>query len=117
MGRLKFGVKGSDGTYLSIPYTDNDNDTLLAFFISDTRYNVNKVINDLETVASGTRTFDEVRQDYAPWTFANESGELVCNKETARFIGLDPIYSDIEMPLQELIDILYEWKAFIESNR
>lgn len=90
---------------------------LLHYFLADFRYpnDIEGLINELETVQSGEKTFEEVFN--APYgggiPIGVTAGEFECDKDTAYFISNHPDKEpSIEMPLQELIDLLREWKAF-----
>lgn len=55
-------------------------------------------------------------EDYGDWSFGNSSGVFECNKDLAYFIADEnSTFSSIEMPLKELVEILKEWKAFLEK--
>ncbi len=117
MKKINYTTKSLlDGKEILGPVATDNKYILLSYFVAHTYFIIDKTISDLESVASGEKTFEEIMEGYAPWTFGNDSGELVYNKDTAKFISLDSMYPDIEMPLQELIDILYEWKTYIESE-
>lgn len=40
-------------------------------------------------------------------------GDFKCDKETAYFIADEKDYQDLQMPLQEVIDLMKEWKVFM----
>ena len=91
-----------------------DKDALLGYFVSDTKYSINKVINNLEQIAKGEKTFEEIMQDSFDWTFGSGSGTFECDKSTAYFIAdEDTDLPSMEMPLKELIELLYDWKTFL----
>lgn len=94
-----------------------DKDLLLAFFVSETKHNLGEVISELESIQNGEKTFEEIMEDYADWTFWNNEGEFTCDKDTAYFEGIgESKYPSMEIPLKELIEILKEWKTFIGTK-
>lgn len=44
----------------------------------------------------------------------NDAGDFKCDKETAYFIAdSSGSYQNLEMPLQEVIDLMKDWKIFM----
>ena len=90
---------------------------LLAYFVGDynTAYDLPDIISDLKQVANGEKTFDEIRQHpQVLWSFGEGSGIFTCDKDTAYFESEHPDSEpSMELPLQELIDILERWKDFL----
>lgn len=87
---------------------------LLGFFVSSVKYSITETITELESIEKGEKTFEEIMDGYADWTFGNNEGEFTCDKEKAYFEGIGEMkYPNIEMPLKELIEILHEWKSFL----
>lgn len=113
MKRIKFGDTDVLGRRVYEPIAINEKDDLLAFFISDTKHNINETIKDLESVYKGDKSFEEIMEDYAGWAFGSGSGTFECDQKTAYFTSEVSNLSSMQMPLKELIDILYEWKAFL----
>lgn len=72
-------------------------------------------LEDLLLIQSEEKTFEEVwLNEIAPISVS--AGEFECDKDTAYFISNNPeAEPSIEMPLQELIDLLEEWKEFLKS--
>lgn len=93
----------------------NEKDVLLGYFISDTRYSILEVIKDLESVYKGEKTFNEILDHpQVYWDFGEGSGYIECDQKTASLISFYPnSLPSMELPLKELIDILYEWKTFL----
>lgn len=114
MINVKFLDLGVGGYVAEI---ENDKCAMLSYFINDyhTSYDLPKIINDLKQVASGEKTFDEIRQHpQVLWSFGEGSGVFECDKDTAYFESEHPdTEPSMEMPLQELIDILERWKDFL----
>ena len=95
----------------------NDKDALLGYFVSDTKYDVQEVITKLENVQKEEKTFEEVLDHpQVSWDYGEGSGILDCDKETAYFIAdSESNLPNMQMPLKELIEILYEWKMFLDK--
>lgn len=95
--------------------TESDEHILLGYFIDDQKYDINETIADLESVAKGEKTFDEILEDSTGWPIADGFGGIfTCDQKTAYFTADDnSSLPSMEMPLQELIEILYEWKSFL----
>jgi hypothetical protein len=103
-------VRPSDNKYI-----------LLSYFIGEhpSPDNVQILIEDFKTVQSGEKTFEEVFEEkYGTIAVSVTAGEMECDKDTVYFISNHPeLEPSLEMPLQELIDLLVEWKAFREQRR
>ena len=96
--------------------SSNDKYILLSYFLSDRRSikYIDITIEELETIASGDKTFEEIYDPEMAIDISFSAGEFECDKDTAYFISNNPESEpNIEMPLQELIDLLKEWKAFL----
>ncbi len=91
---------------------------LLSYFLGDRPYSddVQRIVDELTIVKSGKQTFEEVFEKYATITIGYNSGEFECDKDKAYFISNnEKAQASFDMPLQELIDLLNEWKTFLES--
>ena len=70
----------------------------------------------IEAVAKGEKTFEEI-EDGVLWGFGAEAGYFTCDTEKAYLKadedGHHPNALDVEMPIQELIDILKDWQKFL----
>ena len=100
----------------SLADVQDENKILLFYFINDYHapYKLPRVIDDLKQVASGEKTFDDIQDPDGDWSFGNDSGTFECDKDTAYFRSERPdTEPSMEMPLQELIDILERWKDFL----
>lgn len=95
----------------------DDKYVLLSYFVDDTKYTINEVIFQLEQVLEGKKTFEEILEHpQVAWDFGEGSGQFECNKKTAYFIAdEDSNLPSIEIPLKELIEILHEWKTFLNK--
>ena len=95
----------------------DDKHVLLSYFIDDTKYQINEVIADLESVLKGEKTFVEILEHpQVAWDFGEGSGQFECNENTAYFIAdKNTNLPSMQMPLKELIEILYEWKIFLNK--
>lgn len=115
MKKIEFKVLPKYGDRLAEP-TD-DKYMLLMYYLSERNdlETIDRIISELETVQSGEKTFEEVFTDvYGIIAISWNVGEFECDKETAYFISNHPDSEpSIEMPLQELIDLLKEWRAFL----
>ena len=91
---------------------------LLSYYLAD-RTEIKTLetdITELELVKSGEKTFEEVFNPSFIIDVGYGAGEFECDKDTANFISNNPNSEpSIEMPLQELIDILKEWHSFLYS--
>ena len=113
MKKIKFYVHPKIGKENE---STNDKYILLSYFLSDRRSikYIDITIEELETIASGEKTFEEVYDPSFVIDVGYGAGEFECNKDTAYFISNNPESEpNIEMPLQELIDLLKEWKTFL----
>lgn len=96
---------------------ENDNYILLSYYLSERKDKkiLESDIAKLEIVKSGEKTFEEVFDaDSFIIPIGYSAGEFECNNETAYFISNNPENEpSIEMPLQELIDMLKNWLSFL----
>jgi hypothetical protein len=99
----------------------NNNYILLSYFIEEhTSIDyIQRTIDEFRIVQSGEKTFEEVFEEkYGTIAISYDAGEMECDKDTVYFISNHPdLEPSLEMPLQELIDLLVEWKAFREQRR
>lgn len=95
---------------------ENDKYLLLYYFMSTYRseHGLPLLIKDLETIKDGKQTFADITQPNVMWSFGNDAGYFECDKETAYFKSFDEHHQSMEMPLKELIELLIEWKNFLE---
>ncbi|ALR31947.1 hypothetical protein ATE47_16120 [Chryseobacterium sp. IHB B 17019] len=95
----------------------DDKYILLGHFIGQSRSveDIQETINMLEAVKSGNKTWEEVIKPYNDifLQIGYDSGYFKCNKNTAYFISDQKQYTTFEMPLNEVIDLLEEWKVFM----
>lgn len=97
----------------------NDNKyDLLGLFVTDTKYEIVETIQNLESVLKGEKVFDDIQDPDMSWSFGNVSGYFEVEGETAYFEPFEDTTDSprIVMPLKELIDVLKEWKSFLDSN-
>ena len=113
MQKIKFGDLNLKGELVYEPVALSDDYQMLALFISDTIDMVDEVIDQFETILKGEKTYEETMEGYAIWSFGAPSGVFECDATTAYFISEDERLPSMEMPLQELLDLMYEWKAFL----
>lgn len=117
MKRLDFEENDTFGIKMKDARAINTGDSLLAFFVSELQGKyLDETILNLESILNVEKSFGEIMDGYADWTFWNSEGEFTCDKDKAYFEGIgESKYSNMEMPLKELIEILYEWKAFLDK--
>jgi hypothetical protein len=112
MEKIKFIENKKYNDKGAIPTEDRF--TLLSYFVDGYREEVlNDVIADLNDLLKGVKTFDEIQEPNGYWTFGNGAGYLEADKDVAHFIAWDETHQSFDMPLQELIDLLKEWEAFL----
>ncbi|MCT4664215.1 MAG: hypothetical protein N4A45_03150 [Flavobacteriales bacterium] len=94
---------------------EKDEHILLGYFIDDTKYSTAEIIELLELVYSKKKTFDEALDiyEYGGWDIGEGSGTFSCDAETAYFTSDVKSLESTEIPLKELIEILYAWKDFL----
>ncbi len=103
---------------IKIPETTNKEDILLFYFVSDfDEYMLDTYLPLIKSVASGEKEFNEIENDY--WTFGEGAGYFECDTNKAY---LNPWKEDIatdapsiEMPVNELIQILEDWKKYLKK--
>lgn len=115
MKKIIFGGKDAFGRETKNNYPTNDKYVLLSYFIDDIEYDINEKIIELEQVVKGEKTFDEILEDDIGWSIADGfGGVFICNQTTAYFTAEENSnLPSMQMPLKELIEILYEWKEFL----
>lgn len=115
MKKIIFGGKDLLGRDTKDNYPTDSKYMLLSYFIDDTRYSINEDISRLESVYKGEKTFEEILDHpQVAWDFGEGSGYIECDQKTASLISFYPnSLPSMELPLKELIDILYEWKTFL----
>ncbi|MEL1244673.1 hypothetical protein AAEO56_10410 [Flavobacterium sp. DGU11] len=98
---------------------NHDKYVLLMYYMSERNDipTITRIISELEIVKSGEKTFEEVFTDiYGTIPISWIAGEFECDKDNAYFISNNPDNEpSFEMPLQELINLMQEWKAFLEG--
>lgn len=112
MGKVEF--KKVDTDFRVVKSTDTKY-LLLSLFIGQYRFpdNIQEIIDMLQPVKNGSKTWKEIID---PWMFLqiNDAGDFKCDKETAYFIAdSSTSYQNLEMPLQEVIDLMKDWKVFM----
>ncbi|WP_294266322.1 hypothetical protein [uncultured Chryseobacterium sp.] len=112
MNKLEFKKVDTD---FRVVKSTNDKYLLLSLFIGQYRFpdNIQEIIDMLKSVKNGSKTWKEVID---PWMFLqiNDAGDFKCDKEKAFFIADSSTpFQNLEMPLQELIHLLEDWKAFM----
>ena len=117
MKKIVFTKIGSNND-LSVAKPVNDKYILLSFFLESNR-NINflqtDVIKRLESILKENKTFEDIQSGYANWTFADDYCEFEVENTTAYFTNYNDKSQNLEMPLKELIDYLYDWKEFLQS--
>lgn len=89
---------------------------LLGLFIGKYYFpkNIQQMIDLLESVNNGIKTWEEAIEPYADDTLeiGYGNGELDVEENTAYFVSKNE-EECFDMPLQELIDLMKEWKIFM----
>ncbi len=110
--------KTHESGFRSVKSTE-DKYILLSLFVGCSRYpsDIQEWIEMFEELQSGAKTWEELIKPYGfidEYHFAEGSGFLTFeDTETALFMSDGGVYKTIEMPLQELIDLMKEWLAFM----
>lgn len=95
----------------------DDKYNLLGLFIGQFRFpdNIQEIIDLLESVRNESKTWKEAIEPYDEMFLyvGYDCGHLKCDKNTAYFIADQKDYQNLEMPLQEVIDLMKEWKIFM----
>lgn len=115
MNKIKFKTKSLlDGKEILGPIAMDDKYLLLSLFIGQFRFrdNIQEIIDLLESVRNGSKTWLEANDGLMFMQIGYMCGDLRCDKDIAYFIADQKEYQNLEMPLQELIDLMKEWKAF-----
>ena len=95
----------------------DDKYILLYYYLSDRRSMVflQESIGVLESIRKEEKTFEEI-YTFNTVDISWSAGEFECDKDTAYFISNHPDKEpSFDIPLQELIDILKEWEAFLSN--
>lgn len=98
--------------------TDKKYQLLYYFFVERNSIDdLERWSRELGIVQSGEQTFEELFEEkYGTIAVGYSSGEFECDKDKAYFISNnEKSHASFDMPLQELIDLLNEWKTFLES--
>ncbi|WGH74764.1 hypothetical protein P8625_11815 [Tenacibaculum tangerinum] len=120
MEKLKF-IKTKTGSNWVQP--KNINYLLLSEFLGDYGRHFpsqqDETIENLELVLSGEKTFDDIQDPEVYWSFGGGLGLGYFEVEgTTAYFEPDKELTDaprIVMPLEEFINILKEWRAFLRS--
>ena len=120
MKKLEFyNLETGKNQYLSeIRVLDNDYMILSDFLISNRflHHIQTDIIEPLEEIIEGNKTFQEIQDPNAAWNFADGYCEFEVEGKTAYFTHHKGWEPNLEMPLQEVVDYLKEWKAFLEQK-
>ncbi|WP_298309964.1 hypothetical protein [uncultured Aquimarina sp.] len=92
---------------------------LLSLFLEDYKENVimDPIIEDLESLMSREKVFDDIQDSSAYWSYGNGQGYFEVEGDTAYFEPFEERTSAprIVIPLKEVIDLLKEWRVFLNS--
>ncbi|WGH74770.1 hypothetical protein P8625_11845 [Tenacibaculum tangerinum] len=102
---------------------NDDKFRLIFHFLNDFQHNFpylqDETIENLELVLSGEKTFDDIQDPEVYWSFGSGLGLGYFEVEgTTAYFEPDKELTDaprIVMPLEEFINILKEWRAFLRS--
>jgi hypothetical protein len=119
MKKVSFKKIDTGDGYILKPDTLDEN-ILLFYFIDDfDKYLLEDYLPEIEAVANGNKTFEDIKDIDGYWSFGSEAGYFTCDTEKAYLKadkdGHHPSAPDIEMPIQELIQILKDWQKFISK--
>ncbi|MCX8533513.1 hypothetical protein [Chryseobacterium luquanense] len=112
MSKVEFKIVDND---FQVVKSTNDKYLLLSLFIGQFRFrdNIQEIIDLLESVRNESKTWLEANDDLMFMQIGYMCGDFKCNKDTAYFIADNSTsYQDLEMPLQEVINLMKDWKAF-----
>lgn len=118
MKKIEFLRINENKNRLSLANPVEEKYNLLSFFIESNRHPdfiQTDIIEPLEQILKDEKTFEEIQEGYAVWTFADDYCELDVDGKTAYFINGRNIEQNLELPLQEVVDYLKEWKTFLEQ--
>ncbi|KQR93856.1 hypothetical protein ASG01_08330 [Chryseobacterium sp. Leaf180] len=116
MDKVKFISKGLNNEDIKAVKSTEDKYILLSLFVGQFRFldNIQEVIDDLENVKNGIKTWEEI---IAPlgnnWDIGYGNGSLDVENDIAYFLANDETNQSFKMPLQELIDLMKDWKIFM----
>jgi hypothetical protein len=117
MKKVEFGEFGNGKAKTKGAVSTSDEYLLLSLYIDDMRFaeDITEHLGLLLDVKSGKKTFEQVAAPYGNiFPIGYNCGSLVFDKETAFFKSDDPEqYQDLQMPLQELTDLLKEWQSYL----
>jgi hypothetical protein len=120
MDKIKFTTPSLlDGKTIVGPAPTDEKYILLSLFVGNYRFPtaIQEKIKMFEAVQSGAKTWDELIAPYGAigeLYFAHGSGSLIVEDDTAIFLpDGNNEYKSVEMPLQELIDLMKGWLAFM----
>ena len=115
MDKVKFIDKGYNNEDIKAVKSTDSKYLLLSYFIGQFRFsdNIQEIIDLLESVRNDSKTWLEANDDLMFMQIGYMCGDFKCDKETAYFIADEKDYQDLQMPLQEVIDLMKEWKVFM----
>lgn len=105
-----------DGKEIVGPIATDDKYILLSLFVGQFRFldDIQEVIDDLENVKNGVKTWDVI---IAPlgnnWDIGYGNGSLDVETNVAYFLTGNKYNQSFQMLLQELIDLMKDWKVFM----
>jgi hypothetical protein len=94
----------------------SDSYMLLSYFVGEHRFTIDtqETIEMLEIVQRGEKTWEELCKPYGSYQLGYIWGTLdVEDGEVMIFPDKEGQYEPVYMPIQELIDIMKEWKVFM----
>lgn len=119
MNKINFKTNSLlDGKEIAGPIATDDKYLLLSLFVGQFRFpdNIQEIIDLLESVRSGNKTWLEANDDLMFMQIGYMCGDFKCDKDMAYFIADNhnsTSYQNLEMPLQEVIDLMKDWKIFM----
>ena len=119
MEKISFTTKSLlDNSEIVGPVALDDKYLLLSYFIGHYRFkqDLDNNINRLDEILKGEKTFSDIQDPNVAWDFADGYCEFEVEGTTAYFTNHRNSNENIEMPLQEVVDYLKEWRAFLEKE-
>ncbi len=117
MNKIEFYVLENWG---KVNRAKNSEYMLLSYFLDDIKnyfpYQQDETIENLERVLNGDKTFADIQDPEVYWSYGEGSGYFEIEGTTAYF---EPDLSDaprIVMPLEEVVEIVERWIAFLRQE-
>ncbi|KQR95191.1 hypothetical protein ASG01_04890 [Chryseobacterium sp. Leaf180] len=116
MDKVIFSSKGLNNEDIKAVKSTDDKYILLSHFVGQFRFidDIQEVLDDLENVKNGAKSWEEI---IAPlgnnWDIGYGNGSLDIENNVVYFLAGNKYNQSFKMPLQELIDLMNDWKTFM----